>query len=103
MDEDSPSLTTDISFYINPESTHASPMKLIIQIPCYNEENTIEAVINDLPRKIGHIDTIEILITDDGSTDNTVELRMKIDLNRCQIGHRWRILGGERLLPEIDR
>jgi len=48
-------------------------MKLIIQIPCYNEEKTLEAVISDLPEKIPHIDTIETLIIDDGSTDRTVE------------------------------
>jgi len=48
-------------------------MKLIIQIPCYNEEDTIEAVISDLPREIDHIDAIETLIIDDGSTDKTVE------------------------------
>lgn len=48
-------------------------MKLVIQIPCYNEENTIESVINELPMNIENIDTIETLIIDDGSTDETVE------------------------------
>jgi len=48
-------------------------MKLIIQIPCYNEEQTIEAVIHDLPEKIDAIESIETLVIDDGSTDNTVE------------------------------
>lgn len=48
-------------------------MKLIIQIPCYNEEKTIEAVINDLPKKIENIESIETLVIDDGSTDQTVE------------------------------
>jgi glycosyltransferase involved in cell wall biosynthesis len=46
-------------------------MKLIIQIPCYNEEQTLEAVISDLPKKIPNIDVIETLIIDDGSTDGT--------------------------------
>jgi glycosyltransferase involved in cell wall biosynthesis len=52
-------------------------MKLIIQIPCYNEEQTIGAVISDLPRSIGNIDTIETLIIDDGSTDKTVDVARK--------------------------
>ncbi|MCR4795887.1 MULTISPECIES: glycosyltransferase family 2 protein [Ruminococcus] len=46
-------------------------MKLIIQIPCYNEEETLELAYNDLPRHIDGIDTIEYLIINDGSKDNT--------------------------------
>ncbi|OQY04242.1 MAG: glycosyl transferase [Planctomycetales bacterium 4572_13] len=49
-------------------------MKLIIQIPCYNEEHTLPGVINDLPRELDGIDTIEYLIIDDGSMDKTVEV-----------------------------
>ena len=48
-------------------------MKLIIQIPCYNEEETLELAYNDLPRHIDGIDTIEYLIINDGSKDNTVQ------------------------------
>ena len=48
-------------------------MKLIIQIPCYNEEQTLDVTIHDLPRHIDGIDEIEYLIINDGSTDNTVE------------------------------
>ena len=47
-------------------------MKLIIQIPCYNEEETLELAYNDLPKHIDGIDTIEYLIINDGSRDNTV-------------------------------
>jgi glycosyltransferase involved in cell wall biosynthesis len=49
-------------------------MKLIIQIPCYNEANTLEAVINDLPRELEGVDQIEYLVIDDGSTDGTAEV-----------------------------
>ena len=49
-------------------------MKLIIQIPCYNEEKTLPVTLNDLPTQIDGIDTIEYLIINDGSTDRTVEV-----------------------------
>jgi len=47
--------------------------KLIIQIPCYNEEETIGATLSCLPRELPGIDAVEWLIIDDGSTDRTVE------------------------------
>lgn len=46
-------------------------MKLIIQIPCLNEAETLPATLADLPRAIPGVDTIEYLIIDDGSTDDT--------------------------------
>ncbi len=49
-------------------------MKLIIQIPCYNEEKTLPLTIMDLPRQIPGIDFIEYLIVDDGSSDRTAEV-----------------------------
>lgn len=49
-------------------------MKLIIQIPCYNEAETLEVALNDLPRTLEGIDEIEYLIINDGSQDNTVEV-----------------------------
>ena len=52
-------------------------MKLIIQIPCYNEAETLEVALNDLPKHIDGIDTIEYLIINDGSKDNTVEVAKK--------------------------
>lgn len=49
-------------------------MKLIIQIPCLNEAETLEIALNDLPKQIDGIDEIEYLIINDGSSDNTVEV-----------------------------
>lgn len=49
-------------------------MKLIIQIPCFNEAETLRVALNDLPRHITGIDVIEYLVINDGSTDNTVEV-----------------------------
>lgn len=47
-------------------------MKLIIQIPCFNEAETLEIALNDLPKKLEGIDEIEYLIINDGSRDETV-------------------------------
>ena len=52
-------------------------VKLIIQIPCYNEAETLEIALDHLPKKIDGIDEIEYLIIDDGCTDNTVEVAKK--------------------------
>lgn len=49
-------------------------MKLIIQIPCYNEEATLAIALSELPKKIDGIDEIQVLIIDDGSTDKTIEI-----------------------------
>jgi glycosyltransferase involved in cell wall biosynthesis len=46
-------------------------MKLMIQIPCFNEEDALPATLNDLPRSIDGIDKIEVLVVDDGSLDRT--------------------------------
>jgi glycosyltransferase involved in cell wall biosynthesis len=49
-------------------------MKLVVQIPCLNEEQTLPLVLASVPKKIAGIDEIEILIIDDGSTDKTIEI-----------------------------
>ena len=56
-------------------------MKLIIQIPCYNEAETLEIALNALPKHIEGVDTIEYLIINDGSKDNTVEVAKKWGVN----------------------
>jgi glycosyltransferase involved in cell wall biosynthesis len=52
-------------------------MKLIVQIPCYNEEKTLPMTVRDIPRKIEGIDEVKILVINDGSTDNTVSVANK--------------------------
>lgn len=49
-------------------------MKIVIQIPCFNEEEVLPRTLADLPKKIDGVDEIEVLIVDDGSTDRTVEV-----------------------------
>ncbi len=56
-------------------------MKLIIQIPCYNEEQTLGITYNDLPKHIDGIDEIEYLIINDGSTDKTVEVAKELGIH----------------------
>jgi glycosyltransferase involved in cell wall biosynthesis len=49
-------------------------MKVFVQIPCLNEEQTLPAVLASIPRVIDGVDEVEILVIDDGSTDRTVEV-----------------------------
>src|SRR4051794_2096530 len=55
-------------------ATIAPRMKLIIQIPCLNEEDQLPATLADLPRELPGFDTVEWLVIDDGSTDRTIEV-----------------------------
>lgn len=67
-------------------------MKLIIQIPCLNEEQTLPATIADLPREIPGIDSVELLVIDDGSTDRTVEVARE-----CGVEHVVRLTNNKGL------
>ncbi|NQT94997.1 MAG: glycosyltransferase family 2 protein, partial [Candidatus Omnitrophica bacterium] len=57
-------------------------MKLIIQIPCYNEEETLPVTLKDLPKTIKGIDSVEVLVIDDGSKDRTREVARE-----CGVDH----------------
>lgn len=52
-------------------------MKVVVQVPCLNEERTLPLVLETIPKKIKGVDEIVVLIIDDGSTDRTVEIAKK--------------------------
>ncbi len=56
-------------------------MKLIIQIPCYNEEKSLPVTFCAIPKEIKGIDKIEILVINDGSNDNTVQVAKELGIN----------------------
>ncbi len=72
-------------------------MKLFIQIPCFNEEKTLAETVADLPKHIEGIDSIEVMIVDDGSTDRTVDVARE-----CGVHHIVR-LGSNRGLATAFR
>lgn len=56
-------------------------VKLIVQIPCFNEECTLPLTVKDIPRNIPGVDKVEILIIDDGSTDRTIEVARELGVD----------------------
>ncbi len=56
-------------------------MKLIIQIPCYNEEKTLPCTVADIPRSFSGVDEVELLVIDDGSTDRTVQVARELGVD----------------------
>lgn len=67
-------------------------MKLIIQIPCLNEEAQLPATLGDLPRQVPGFDRVEWLVIDDGSTDRTVEVARE-----CGVDHIVRLTNNKGL------
>ncbi len=67
-------------------------MKLIIQIPCLDEEATLPQTIADLPRRVDGFDAVELLVVDDGSTDRTVEVARE-----CGVEHIVRLTSNRGL------
>lgn len=60
-------------------------MKLIVQIPCYNEEHTLPATFHDIPKQIEGVDEVEVLIIDDGSKDKTIEVAKSLGVDHIII------------------
>lgn len=56
-------------------------MKLIIQVPCYNEADTLGVCVRELPKQVPGFDTVEFLVIDDGSTDNTSEVAKQLGVH----------------------
>jgi len=52
-------------------------MKVVVQVPCLNEEGTLPLVLESIPKKIPNVDELIVLIIDDGSTDKTIEIAKK--------------------------
>jgi glycosyltransferase involved in cell wall biosynthesis len=66
----------------NSAPQHCRCKKLIIQIPCYNEQQTLAVTLRDLPRSLAGVDVVQWLIVDDGSTDRTVDVA-----RQCGVDH----------------
>lgn len=66
------------------------PIKLVIQIPCFNEEATLPATIADLPREVPGVDVVEWLVIDDGSADRTSEVARELGVHHVVRHHRNR-------------
>ncbi|MEQ1929509.1 MAG: glycosyltransferase family 2 protein [Parvularculaceae bacterium] len=73
-------------------------MKLIVQIPCLNEEATLPATVADIPRRIEGLSSVEVLIVDDGSSDRTVE-----SARACGVDHVVRNLSNQGLARSFQR
>ncbi len=56
-------------------------MKLVIQIPCFNEEDTLPGTLADLPRHVPGVDIVEWLVIDDGSSDRTAEVARQLGVH----------------------
>jgi glycosyltransferase involved in cell wall biosynthesis len=74
-------------------------MKLVVQIPCLNEAKTLPLVLKTIPKKIAGIDSIDILIIDDGSSDDTIQVAKRLGVKHfvrhtTNIGLGWSFRDG---------
>lgn len=77
-------------------------MKLVIQIPCYNEEATLPLVLQSIPTKIPGIDEIVVLIMDDASTDKTIQIAKKYGVHEFVL-HRRNVGLGRQFHDGVNR
>lgn len=57
-------------------------MRVVVQIPCYNEAQTLPEVLQDIPRKIEGVDDVKVLVVDDGSTDDSAKVAEKFGADK---------------------
>ena len=74
-------LAIDQNQFADPHKKHKNHMKLIVQIPCLNEEETLPATVADIPREVPGIDEVEVLVIDDGSDDRTSEVARELGVD----------------------
>ncbi|HID70602.1 MAG TPA: glycosyltransferase family 2 protein [Desulfobacterales bacterium] len=67
------------------ETENDHKIKLIIQIPCFNEEKTLSVVLGELPRELPGVDVIEWLVIDDGSEDATADVARKYGVDHIVV------------------
>ena len=77
------------------------PMRLFIQIPCLNEEKTLPLVLEHMPKEIPGIDDIQLLIIDDGCSDNTVEVARSLGVQH--VVHHAKPMPGRSAMAWITR
>ena len=89
-------------------------MKLIIQVPCFNEELNIESVLTALPKKIDGVDIINVVVLDDASCDKSIEIAKKYHAdivstkthqglsNIFKIGVEYALVNNADILVNID-
>src|SRR5262245_15957061 len=65
----------------NPVSRRLKTVKLVIQIPCYNEEESLPSTLGALPTSVSGIDQIEIVVIDDGSSDDTAGVARRLGVS----------------------